>query len=318
MDRQRKLIMALSVLLGTGIGACATPSSDEGSPTLRGETTQQQQEAQRRLEQQNREERERLQARAPKEEGPPYTENQPIGGQKQAGPADFPQPAFPFVKGQLVQIEGAFYTVRDAEGKEVRVNVDKSTQIDGKFQVGDLVVVRRNLQGQALSMQKASGPLARSDSSASSGKGLGSQEQIIKDSQVTLSGARQAVRGEVLKLEGNQYLIKDGHGNEIRLPFNQNTRMLCGSEKGTVGGLLPAPSASDKPESKGQPQDLARTAEQPGTDVGPGTRAAAKDAANVSQCDFKKGELIEAEVSDMGVATFIKPAGRAQPGQALP
>lgn len=316
MDRQRKLIMALSILLGTGIGACATPSSDEGSSGLRGETTQQRQDAQRRIEDQNREERERLQARAPKETAPPYTENQPIGGQQQGGPADFPQPAFPFVKGELVQVEGAYYTVRDAEGKEIRVHVDKGTQMDGMFQVGDSVIVRRNLQGQALSMQKGTGPLASSQSSASSGKGAGSQEQIIKDSQVTLSGARQAVRGEVLKLESNQYLIKDGHGNEIRLPFNQNTRMLCGAEKGT-GNLLPSPSASDMPGSKGQPQDLGRTSEQPGTDVGPGTRPPTKDS-NIAQCNFKTGELIEAEMSDMGVATFIKPAGRAQPGQALP
>ena len=41
-------------------------------------------------------------------------------------------------------------------------------------------------------------------------------------------------------------------------------------------------------------------------------------SAAASECAFKKGDMIEAEISDMGAATFIKQAGRAQPGQPLP
>jgi len=319
MNTQRAVMTALAVMLSMGMGACATGSSEEGSPGIRAGTPQETQDAQQQIARKNLEERQRLQPESLKQasEIPPYKENQPIGGQQQAGAADFPQPAFPFVKGELVKIEGAFYVLRDAEGKEIGVHVDKGTQMEGSFHVGDVLEAQRNLQGHAIALKKSSSPLAGSRSSASSGMGPGSSEGIIKDSQVTLSGARQAVRGEVLKIEGNQYLIKDGQGNEIRLPFNQNTRMFCGSEKGSVGGLLPSPSAGDKPDVKGQPQDLARTAEQQGTEVGPGTRAPAKDA-KIAQCDFKKGELIEAEMSDMGVATFIKQAGRPQPGQPLP
>jgi hypothetical protein len=317
-------LTTIAVLLNFGSAPAGADSvspallaADQGS--MQSETSQEQQRKKQKMDQQNLQEKQRLQAPDRSAQDPPYQENQPLGGQKEAGPADFPQPAFPLVKGQLMQVEGEFYVLKDAEGKEVRVHVDKSTKMDGKFNVGDILEARRTLQGHALEIKKASGPLASSPSSASSGAGAGSGERIMKDETVSIGGAKQAVRGEVLKIDGNNYVIKDGHGNEVRLMVNSNTRMFCGPEK-TGTGLLPAPSASDKPDLKGQPQDLAKTAEQPGSEVGPGTKPSKdKDqSAAASECAFKKGDMIEAEISDMGAATFIKQAGRAQPGQPLP
>lgn len=304
-----------SVPAGAESGSPALLAADQGS--MQPETSQEQQQKKQKMDQQNLQEKQRRQAPDRSSEDPAYKENQPIGGQKEAGPADFPQPAFPWVKGQLMQIEGEFYVLKDAEGKDVRIHVDKGTKMAGSFQVGDILEAKRTLQGHALEIKKAAGPLATSPSSASSGAGPGSSERIMKDEQVSLSGAKQAVRGEVLKMEGNNYVIKDGHGNEVRLMVNQNTRMFCGPEK-TGAGLLPAPSASDKPDLKGQPQDLGKTAEQPGSEVGPGTKPSKDKSAAASECAFKQGDMIEAEISDMGAATFIKQAGRAQPGQPLP
>jgi hypothetical protein len=304
---------------GLLLTVASVPSAADTSG-LKPETAQEQQDKQRRIDQQNLNERQRLQQPQSSREGnetPLYKENQPIGGQKQAGPADFPQPAFPWVKGELMQIEGEYYVIKDAEGKEIRVHVDKRTKMDGTFHVGDIVEVNRTLPGHALEVRQSSSPMKTPESSASSGTGKGSSERIVKDEQVTLSGAKQAVRGEVLKVEGENYVIKDGHGNEVRLAVNQNTRMFCGSQT-TGSSLLPAPSASDKSGSQGQPQDLSRTNEQKGSEVGPGTKAAASDKQASSECKFKPGEMIEAEISDMGAATFIKQAGRAQPGQPLP
>jgi hypothetical protein len=195
----------------------------------------------------------------------------------------------------------------------VRVHVDKGTKMDGKFNVGDIIEAKRTLQGHAVEMRHASGAIVTSPSSASSGMG---GDKPVKDEQVTLGGAKQAIRGEVLKVDGHNYVVKDGHGNEVKFAVNQNTRLFCGPQTGS--SLLPAPSASDKPEMKGQPQDLSRTAEQQGTEVGPGTRSSASGQQAASQCNFKQGDVIEAEVSDMGAATFVKQAGRAQPGQPLP
>jgi hypothetical protein len=311
-------LLAASVLLGlaTVSGGADTSPAKPDTPGLRSETPQDIQQKQQKLDKKNLEEQQRLQAPSLKEstEAPPYRENQPIGGQQQAGPADFPQPAFPFVKGELMKIEGEFYTVRDAEGKEIRVHVDKGTKMDGSFSIGDLIEVQRTLPGHALAIKKASGPMITSPSSSSAGMGPASGSQIVKDEQVTLSGAKQAVRGEVLKIDGNDYVIKDGHGNEVRLAVNKNTRMFCGPQQGSLSGLLPEPSASDKPGLRGQPQDQALTAEQKGSEVGPGT----KSAGTSQDCAFKVGDKVEAEISDMGAVTFIKQAGRPQPGQPLP
>jgi hypothetical protein len=315
-------IMSIAAILNftPPAGAESSPEAvfiaDQGR--LQQESGKEQQDKQRQRDQQNLQERQRLQPQSMKEgmEDPQYKENQPIGGQKQSGPADFPQPAFPFVKGQLMQIEGEFYTLKDAEGKDVRIHVDKGTKMAGKFNVGDILEVKRTLQGHALEIKLASGPLVNPPSSASAGTGQASSDRIVKDEQVTLSGAKQAVRGEVLRMEGQNYVIKDGHGNEVRLMVNPNTRMFC-SQAGT-SSLLPVPSASDKPELKGQPQDLALTNEQKGSQVGPGTKSGKDSMSAASECAFKQGDWIEAEISDMGAATFIKQAGRAQPGQPLP
>jgi hypothetical protein len=316
MKRQLGLLAA-SMLLGLAtVSGAADTGTKSDQPGLRPETAQDIQEKQQKLDKKNLEEQQRLQAPSLKErtEAPPYRENQPIGGQQQAGPADFPQPAFPFVRGELMKIEGEFYTVRDAEGKEIRVHVDKGTKMDGAFSIGDMIEVQRTLPGHALAIKKALGPAITSPSSSSSGMGPASGGQIIKDEQVTLSGAKQAVRGEVLKIEGNDYVIKDGHGNEVRLAVNKNTRMFCGPRQGSVTSLMPEPSASDKPDLRGQPQDQALTAEQKGSVVGPGTKP-----AGMSQgCAFNVGDQVEAEISDMGAVTFIKQAGRPQPGQPLP
>jgi len=320
LDMNRYLTMrTLIVMLSAGLTACAGTGSDRAVSSSDDSTmrAQQQRASQENLERRNLEERQRIESpsRMEQVEVPPYNENRPIGGQAQGGSTDFPQPAFPFVKGELMKIEGEFYTVRDAEGKEVRVHVDKRTKMDGAFTVGDKVEVNRTLQGHALSVRKASGPPVNAASSSSSGTGGASNERIIRDNQVTLGGARQAVRGDVLRIEGENYIIKDGHGNEVRLMVNQNTRMFCPGA--SIAGLMPDPSATDKPGAVGQPQDLALTAEQKGSEVGPGTKKAAGEGMSTG-CGFSVGDKIEAEISDMGVATFIKPASRRQPGQPLP
>ena len=95
MNRERAIMMALGLMLSFGMGGCASSdqmaSSEGGQPGLRSQTAQEQQERQQGLQRQNIEERNRLEASALRErsgmEIPPYTENQPIGGQQAAGPA---------------------------------------------------------------------------------------------------------------------------------------------------------------------------------------------------------------------------------------
>ena len=57
------------------------------------------------------------------------------------------------VKGDLLKIEGEFYTVHDTAGHDVRVHVDKTTKLEGgAFKTGDKVEAQVTEKGHAVSM----------------------------------------------------------------------------------------------------------------------------------------------------------------------
>jgi hypothetical protein len=59
------------------------------------------------------------------------------------------------IKGDLLKIEGEFYTVHDMTGHEVRVHVDKTTKLDGAFKTGDRVEAQVTDESHVLSMKHA-------------------------------------------------------------------------------------------------------------------------------------------------------------------
>lgn len=61
----------------------------------------------------------------------------------------------PTVQGELLTIQGEFYTLKDASGNEVRLHVNKDTKMDGSFQVGDKLEAERTTSGHAVSLRKA-------------------------------------------------------------------------------------------------------------------------------------------------------------------
>ncbi len=144
----------------------------------------------------------------------------------------------------------------------------------------------------------------------------------VKDEQIMLGSAIPMVKGEVLKVEGDKYTVKDQTGTEVSLMVNQNTRMDCGQGTGSLSGFQPREqTATDRPlgqgdqlqkqNKEGKVQDLSRTNEQPGSEVGKAIKPGESpdlSASSSSQgaCAFKPGDKIEAEVSDMGAATMIK------------
>jgi ribosomal protein S1 len=56
------------------------------------------------------------------------------------------------VEGDVLKIEGEFYTVHDTAGHEVRLHVDKTTQLEGTFKAGDKVEAYVTDKGHARSM----------------------------------------------------------------------------------------------------------------------------------------------------------------------
>lgn len=60
------------------------------------------------------------------------------------------------VEGDLLKIEGEFYTVHDTAGHAVRLHVNKSTKLEGgTFKSGDKVEAHVTDMGHALSIKHA-------------------------------------------------------------------------------------------------------------------------------------------------------------------
>ena len=60
------------------------------------------------------------------------------------------------VEGDLLKIEGEFYTVHDTAGHEVKLHVDQTTKLEGgPFKTGDKVEAQVTDKSHALSMSHA-------------------------------------------------------------------------------------------------------------------------------------------------------------------
>lgn len=59
------------------------------------------------------------------------------------------------IQGDLLKIEGEFYVVKDAAGKEVRLHVDKTTRLEGALKAGDKIEAQATDKGHAVSIRPA-------------------------------------------------------------------------------------------------------------------------------------------------------------------
>jgi hypothetical protein len=59
------------------------------------------------------------------------------------------------IKGDLLKIDGEFYVVKDASGKEVRLHVDKTSKVEGNLRAGDKIEAQASDKGHALSIKPA-------------------------------------------------------------------------------------------------------------------------------------------------------------------
>ena len=57
------------------------------------------------------------------------------------------------VKGTLMKMDGEYYSIKDTDGKETKVHVDKSTKLD-KVVVGDKVKAYVTDKGHATTLQR--------------------------------------------------------------------------------------------------------------------------------------------------------------------
>jgi ribosomal protein S1 len=106
------------------------------------------------------------------------------------------------VEGDVLKIEGEFYTIHDTAGHDVRLHVDKTTHLEGgTFKAGDKVEAHVTDKGHARSMihLTAAGTMATSGS--------------------------KILEGDVLKIEGEFYTVHDTAGHEVRLHVDKTTHL---------------------------------------------------------------------------------------------
>jgi hypothetical protein len=134
-----------------------------------------------------------------------------------------------------------------------------------------------------------------------------SQHQSPRENaQVTLGGANSFVTGEVLKIDGERYSIRDAEsGNEVALVVNRDTNLDCGAAAKSENTMRTDREKGDTRATKQQQTQGQRHDE-----------TAAGSGFQVGDCSFKRGDKVKAEVSDVGTVTTLKlmPEG-AMPGR---
>jgi ketosteroid isomerase-like protein len=116
------------------------------------------------------------------------------------------------LKGKLLKIERAFYVIESAPGKEVRVSAPLDPTVDesGKSLIGEWI-----------------------------------EAQISSDLHVTSikkSAPRYTVEGDLIKTDGDVYIVADGTGNHVQLKTTKDTK-LDGSYK--IGDKIKAEFTPD-------------------------------------------------------------------------
>jgi hypothetical protein len=83
--------------------------------------------------------------------------HQTYAAEPMAAPGAMATPGSQAIKGDLLKIDGEFYVVKEASGKEVRLHVDGTSQLEGTFKAGDKIEALASDKGHALSIKPAGG-----------------------------------------------------------------------------------------------------------------------------------------------------------------
>jgi len=101
------------------------------------------------------------------------------------------------VEGEVLRFEGNYYVVKDLNGKNVRLYIDRATKVDANLSPGDKIVAR------TATVPVDAAPYATS---------------------VAKLGTTRTVDGAILMIEGDYFVIKDANGKEVRVYVDSATK----------------------------------------------------------------------------------------------
>lgn len=106
------------------------------------------------------------------------------------------------IEGDVLKIDGEYYTVHDKSGHDVRLHVDKTTHLEGgAFKAGDKVEVHATDKGHARSIV-----------------------HLTAAGKLETSGSK-IVEGDILNINGEFYTVHDMAGHEVRLHVDKTSHV---------------------------------------------------------------------------------------------
>jgi hypothetical protein len=154
-------------------------------------------------------------------DGPPssaYATSITRGTGKPATPSANASPRFQTVEGIVQQQDGNDYVVKENSGRDVRLHVDNTTRLDRDIRTGDRVVVITSTMPSDASMYS-----------------------IYK------LGTPNVLQGEVVRIDGDGYLIRESGGRDMRLRVDNTTRFDRNITVGDKVVAITNPMPSDAP-----------------------------------------------------------------------
>jgi hypothetical protein len=154
-------------------------------------------------------------------DGPPssaYATSITRGTGKPAPPSANASPRFQTVEGIVQQQDGNDYVVKENSGRDVRLHVDNTTRLDRDIRTGDRVVVITSTMPSDASMYS-----------------------IYK------LGNPNVLQGEVVRIDGDGYVIRESGGRDMRLRVDNTTRFDRNITVGDKVVAITNPMPSDAP-----------------------------------------------------------------------
>lgn len=154
-------------------------------------------------------------------DGPPssaYATSITRGTEKPAPPLANASPRFQTVEGIVQQQDGNDYVIKENSGRDVRLHADNATRLDRDIRTGDRVVVITSTMPSDASMYS-----------------------IYK------LGNPNVVQGEVVRIDGDGYVIRESGGRDIRLRVDNTTRFDRNITVGDKVVAITNPMPSDAP-----------------------------------------------------------------------
>jgi hypothetical protein len=151
-------------------------------------------------------------------DGSTYATSITRGTGQVAPPLANASPRLHTTEGIVQQQDGSDYVIKENSGREVRLHVDNTTRLDRDIRTGDKVeVVTSNMASEAsmYSMYKLGNP--------------------------------NVLQGEVLRMDGDGYVLKESSGRDIRLRVDNTTRFDRNITAGDKVVAITNPMPSDAP-----------------------------------------------------------------------